>query len=180
MGKSAARDLPELHPHTVQHVRADGGVQLPHVPRELIEHQRQGEREVLVLHTGADRAAAQLGGGLLDHLPFGSVDFGPAAFLLVLHLLLPAVALLDGARGSGPVQRIQRLCERCRVLTAATPAVTSPPPAQTMMKIQALPLTSIAMSAAMIWPEAGLPATGGEVGGPCRTPRRAPDFVRRL
>ena len=86
----------------MQHVRADGGVQLAHVPRELVEQQREGEREVLARQPGIpgpDRTVPQLRGGLLDHLPIGPVDLDPAALVLVRHVLLPVVALLVGARG---------------------------------------------------------------------------------
>ena len=42
------------------------------MPGELVEHDRQGEREVLALDArvaGPDRALAQLRGGLLDQRP---------------------------------------------------------------------------------------------------------------
>ena len=84
-------------------------MQLAHVPRELVEHQRQGEREVLEPGRPAYPARIaplpQLRGGLLDHLPVGPVDVDPASVVLVGHVLLPVVALLVGARGKRPVQR---------------------------------------------------------------------------
>ena len=77
-------------------------MQLPHVPGELVEHEGQGERHVLVLHArvaGHDRALAQVRGGLLDQLPVDPVLLDPASVPLVVHVLLPVVALLVGARG---------------------------------------------------------------------------------
>ena len=93
---------PEQHPRACDDLHPHRGREIVQVPRQLVEHQRQRERIVLVRQArvaGQDRAVAQLGRGLLDHLPVGPVDVDPAAVVLALNALLPVVALLVGARG---------------------------------------------------------------------------------
>ena len=80
--------------------------------RELVERQRQAEREVLAWDAriaGADRALAQLRGGLLDHSPVGPVLLDLAAVLLVVHVLLPVVALHRRPGEAGRVQHAAAL-----------------------------------------------------------------------
>ena len=61
---------------------------------------------------GQDRAVAQLRGGLLDQLPVGPVLLDPTSVPLVVHVLLPGVALLVGARGKRARTRVPQLASR--------------------------------------------------------------------
>lgn len=85
----------------MQDLRAEFGSQFANVAGQLVEHQRQGKRDVLALRagvSGADSTGTQLGCRLLNHLPVGEALRDSTSVLLV-HVLLPAVALVVGARG---------------------------------------------------------------------------------
>jgi hypothetical protein len=73
----------EQHPHAAHRLRAHVGLQLAHLPGELVEHQRQPEHKVLVLEAGVarkDGLPAEVRGGLLErpgHGLCGALTFDP-------------------------------------------------------------------------------------------------------
>lgn len=72
---SSASPLAEHPAAAVEDAGAKVLVEVAEVPGDLVEDQRQAERQLLVPHTrvgGEDGCAAQVGGGLLDDAAIGS------------------------------------------------------------------------------------------------------------
>ena len=101
-GQAAGLQVAERRPAAVEDVGAELFVEVTKVVGDVVEDQRQGERRVLVLEAGVgvkDGAVAEVRAGLLDNLAVGPVPLNPSAVLLVVHLLLPVVALVVGTPG---------------------------------------------------------------------------------
>ena len=112
-------------------------VEVAPVSGDLVEDQRQPERQLLVLEAGVggeDGLAAQGGGCLLDDSTVG-------AQLLVVRHGFPRFGLSGRPREAGPSSLGQCLLGGRRVLTATTTAAATPPTAQPMRASTALPAT---------------------------------------